>query len=166
MSNGASALSSAKDQGEAKLRRRTRCEFIAIFGSAAIIIALYFWSASSMGYFYRLNYRGHDYYDRLVDGFLSGHLSMAVSPAPELLKLADPYDPEANQPFRLNDASYYQGKYYLYFGLTPAVVLLLPWKLITAHHLAQYWASAFFCSLAYSATPGLLLRTRHVFFPQ
>ncbi|HKB90059.1 MAG TPA: hypothetical protein VKC60_06030 [Opitutaceae bacterium] len=166
MSNGASALSSAKDQGEAKLRRRTRCEFIAIFGSAAIIIALYFWTASSMGYFYRLNYRGHDYYDRLVDGFLSGHLSMAVSPAPELLKLADPYDPEANQPFRLNDASYYQGKYYLYFGLTPAVVLLLPWKLITGHHLAQYWASAFFCSVGYLATLGLIWRIRRVSFPQ
>jgi hypothetical protein len=54
----------------------------------------------------------------------------AHSPAPEISALPDPYDSVANGPYRLHDASFYKGRYYLYFGPVPAVVLFLPFSLL------------------------------------
>jgi hypothetical protein len=85
------------------------------------------------------------HYDYLVDGFLQGHTSLSVAPAPELLRLPDPYDPAQNGRWRLWDASLYQGKYYLYFGPTP-VLLLLPWRVLTGHHLPERLAVAAFAA--------------------
>ena len=49
---------------------------------------------------------------------------------PELLALDDPYDPAQNAPWRLHDASLYDGRYYLYFGPTPVVLVYLPLRLV------------------------------------
>jgi hypothetical protein len=62
-----------------------------------------------------------DYYSRLTDAFLHGQLNLRQGPAPEILSLPDPYDPEANARYRLHDASLYNGKYYLYWGPAPAI---------------------------------------------
>ena len=56
------------------------------------------------------------HYEYLAEGFLRGHTYLSVDPAPELSLLADPYDPSANEPYRLWDASLYQGRYYLITG--------------------------------------------------
>jgi hypothetical protein len=61
----------------------------------------------------------------MLDGFLAGHLYLPVQPDPRLFQLADLYDPIQNQPYRMHDASVYRGKYYLYFGPSPVLLLLL-----------------------------------------
>ena len=68
-----------------------------------------------------------DYFNLLVRGFRKGHLYLDRAPAPELAALKDPYDPAQNDRYRLADATYFQGRYYLYFGAAPAVVLLWPY---------------------------------------
>lgn len=70
-----------------------------------------------------------DYYNFLVQGWRSGHLSLSKAPHPAMQTLADPYDPAQNAPYRLADASYFQGKNYLYFGAAPALLLMLPYGL-------------------------------------
>src|ERR1035438_1360842 len=87
-----------------------------------------------------------EYYALLTDAFLAGQTSLLVQPAAELLALPDPYDPTANGRFRLHDASLYHGKYYLYFGPTPALVLFLPYKVLTGSHLPSSVAVALFCT--------------------
>ena len=84
-----------------------------------------------------LNWHGQtsEYYPLLTDAFLAGQTSLLVQPSAELLALPDPHDPVANARFRLHDASLYHGKYYLYFGPTPAIVLFLPYKVLTGSHL-------------------------------
>jgi len=65
-------------------------------------------------------------YDQLASSFDHGRLSLDLKPDPALLALANPYDPAARRDLNaLNDASLYQGKYYLYFGPVPALFLAI-----------------------------------------
>ena len=91
------------------------------------------------------------HYEYMVDGFLSGHLYLSLPPPKELLALPDPYDPTQNIRYRLWDVSLYQGKYYLYYGPTPALLLMLPWKVVTGHHLPQRLATGIFAVAGFAA---------------
>lgn len=75
------------------------------------------------------------YYSQLAEAFRYGQLSLLTQPPRELLALPDPYNPALNAPYRLHDVSLYRGRYYLYFGPAPALVLHLPWRLLTGSYL-------------------------------
>jgi hypothetical protein len=62
-----------------------------------------------------------DYLDRQADAFRSGHLYLALAPAPQLLKAVDPYD-SVNSRYWALDLSYYHGRYYTYWGPVPALI--------------------------------------------
>ena len=60
-------------------------------------------------------------YIDLGESFLQGQLALLEKPDPQLTVLPDPYDPaQRTAPYRW-DASYYEGKYYLYWGPVPAL---------------------------------------------
>jgi hypothetical protein len=105
---------------------------------------------------------GNEHYNLLVRGLLAGHTSLDLQPRPELLALDDPYDPIKNHQmdgvgrYCLHDAALFQGKYYLYFGVTPAVVLMAPYRLVTGSFLPTRVASLVF-ALGGMAWAGLLL---------
>jgi len=96
-----------------------------------------------------------EYYNLLVQGFRAGQLSLKKEVPPGLAKLADPYDPGAHLPYRALDLSYYKGKFYLYFGVTPAVVLFWPYAALTGHYLSQKDAGVIFCVVGFLASVGL-----------
>ncbi len=96
-----------------------------------------------------------EYYQLLTDAFLAGQTSLLVQPPAQLLALPDPYDPAANAYLRLHDASLYHGKYYLYFGPTPAIVLFLPYKILTGSHLPSRIAVALFCASGFACSCAL-----------
>jgi hypothetical protein len=123
--------------------RRTEWIWTAII--LAVAAWFYGWTATSAGSPLTSALQIDDLYNRLADGFLAGHLGFAELPPPELANLADPYDPAQNAPFqRFHDVSYYEGRYYLYFGPVPAVVLLAPFKALTGAHLPQNLAVVVF----------------------
>jgi len=99
-------------------------------------------------------------YNLLVRGFRAGQLSLKLNVPPGLQQLADPYDPTANALYRskygLHDLSYYQGRFYLYFGLTPALILLWPFVVLTGHYLLDKTAVVIFCAIGFLASAGLL----------
>jgi tetratricopeptide (TPR) repeat protein len=102
-----------------------------------------------------------NYYNLLVQGFRAGQLSLKKEVPPGFAQLADPYDPSANAvygvaPYRLHDLSYYKGRLYLYFGVTPAVILLWPFVVVTGHYLYSGQAAAFFCVMGFLAGAGVL----------
>jgi hypothetical protein len=103
------------------------------------------------------NWRGQtpEYYALLTDAFLAGQTSLLVQPPAELLALPNPYDPIRNAEYRLHDASLYRGKYYLYFGPTPALVLFLPFKVLTGSHLPSRVAVALFCAGGFACSCAL-----------
>ena len=136
----------------------------------AAIIAVFFASAHS-GLLELLGGRAaNSYYNLLVEGFQAGQLSLKQEPPPALAQLADPYDPVANHPYRTpptlaDDLSYYRGRFYLYFGITPALLLFWPWTAITGHQLLHREAAALFCSVGFLATAALLGAIRRRTFP-
>lgn len=126
----------------------------------------YFWTATSAGSPQLTGLAKDDLYNRLAEGFLSGRLGFLEAPNPALAQLTDPWDPAQNGPLRqFHDVSYYQGRYYLYFGAAPALLLLAPWKALTGTYLAQNAAVAVFALLGAAAGILLLLQLRRRHFP-
>ncbi len=93
----------------------------------ALVALTYFWFATAATL--QVQPGGH-FYELLGDAFLAGQLHLPVTPNPELLALPDPYDPGQNEPYRLQDASLYEGRYYLYWGPVPGLAHAL-WKGLT-----------------------------------
>ena len=85
------------------------------------------------------------WYNVLSDALLKGKLYFLEEFNPQILKLKDPYEPHLNAPLnRFNDMSLYKGKYYMYFGVVPAILLFIPYRLITCHILPERAAIIFF----------------------
>jgi len=111
------------------------------------------------------------YYNQLVEAFQAGRVSLLKPVPPGLAQLADPYDPVANYPYRMpptlaDDLSYYQGKFYLYFGPAPVLLLLWPWAALTGRFLYHSTAVLGFCSLGFLTAAGLLRAVWRRYFPE
>lgn len=134
---------------------------VAVLG---LIVCFYTWTArpEHLGNFFTGGDNG--YYNLLTRGFLKGHLAMDLEADPFLATLKNPYDLAQRAGHGLHDASYYKGKYYLYFGVTPALVLFLPFRLITGVYLDEGAASLFFASLGLLTMVGLLTAVRVRYF--
>jgi hypothetical protein len=127
----------------------------------ALAGVFYLWTATSAANPLTFQLQKDDLYNRLVDGFLAGEAGLRERPNPAIARLADPWDPAQNGPLRqFHDVSYYKGRYYLYFGVTPAVTLLVPWRLLTGTHLGENMAAAVH-ALAAAAAMMLILRRLH-----
>ncbi len=100
----------------------SRSIFLPVFAALASVLLVYTWFITA-GRWTRWR-ETSDYYDQLARAFHKGQLSLEVQPDPALLALPNPYDPKARKgvPF-VNDASLYKGRYYLYWGPVPALVL-------------------------------------------
>jgi hypothetical protein len=147
-------------------RQKNLRRALVVIASCAVVW-LYFWIARPAISQLLGNHSAKTaYYNRLVDGFRSGHLYLAGDPAPEMATLKNPYDPLENGPYRLHDATYYKGKYYLYFGPTPALVLFWPYVAITGEYLWHRQAVAIFSSAAFLISVGLLCAIRRRYFPR
>jgi tetratricopeptide (TPR) repeat protein len=137
---------------------------------AAAVLLFYGWTtAISVGEWGK---DGSAYnYNLLVRGFRSGHLTLAKAVPPQLARLKDPFDPDANlvyrlAPYGLHDMSYFEGKLYLYFGVTPVFLLFWPWFALTGHYLVHKYAVAIFCSAGFLATAGLVRALGRRYFPE
>jgi hypothetical protein len=129
-----------------------------------VIIAGYSWVTYPAVAQYGLLEPSQQHFNQLLAGFKSGQLSLKEAPSPELAKLADPYDPVQNAPYRLHDASYYHGKFYIYFGVTPVLVLFWPFLALTGHYLSQKYAVVIFCSVGFLIGAALVWQIRRRYF--
>ena len=101
---------------------------------AALLLPIgwfYFWTAVPEWRPGLIAKTNSSYYNLLTRGFLKGHLSLDLPADPFLATLRNPSDPIERGNHGLHDASYYQGKYYIYFGVTPVLLLFLPFRLLT-----------------------------------
>lgn len=148
-----------------------------------LVLAYYIWSAASNGVplvsritddYYKTirsdeiepgNRQHYGYYNLMTDAFLAGKLSLLISPARDLLELPDPYNPETNAPYRLHDVSLYKGRYYLYFGPVPALLLFLPFRLLPFGQITEPFATALFGFGAFLFSALILVRLARRFTP-
>ena len=81
-------------------------------------------------------------YNHLANAFIAGRVSIDLPVAETLRQLENPYDRnnrvyvmrEAREHYYM-DYAYYKGQYYSYFGPLPALLLFVPFKLLTGHDL-------------------------------
>ena len=66
---------------------------------------------------------------------------------------------------RAHDASYYDGHYYLYFGIAPVILLYAPWRLLTGTYLAEGVGTGVFCGVGFVLAALFYLRCKRRFFP-
>src|SRR3954471_136744 len=96
--------------------RRPKIELLGILAAGLIVLAFDVWTVRSSGDPWHFGRKQNDYYNLLLDGWTSGQLSLKVDVPEALLNLRDPYDPQLRPAgVGLHDASFYRGKYYLYF---------------------------------------------------
>ena len=108
---------------------------------------------------------GHDldgFYNYLGQAFARGHIYLPIEPTPQLLALANPYDPSVDNSIRRQDMVLFRGKYYLYFGATPAVLLFTPWRMVTGHDLPENFAAFLLGFGGFLFATAALLRVFHL----
>ena len=91
----------------------------------------------------------HKQYQELAEVMAEGHVDLNAEPSEGLLYAENPYDTiylQANGIDYMADYAYYDGKYYVYFGVVPELLLYLPVYLLTGHHMPNYVAVfLFYC---------------------
>ncbi len=70
----------------------------------------------------------YNYYSELAKGFRSGNLYLPETPSPALLAMENPYDTALRKQMDIEDfpwdVTLYKGRFYIYWGPTPAFLLL------------------------------------------
>ena len=136
----------------------------------AAVVALFAWMAAASVTELTGWSAADNHYNLLVRGFQQGQLSLDKPVPAQLAKLPDPYDPIANERYRrgfgLHDMSYYRGRMYLYFGVTPALLLFWPWAALTGHYLFHHHAVAVFCAAGFLATAAVFRALWQRYFPE
>jgi hypothetical protein len=128
----------------------------ALLLATGVLLIFYSWTASAglpMGFGESLD----GPYNLLTQALLRGQLHLAIEPRPELFEMVDPYEPSRNAPFRFHDASLYQGRYYLYFGVVPVLLAFAPWRVVGLGDLPEPAAAVAF-GLGGFVFSALLLR--------
>jgi tetratricopeptide (TPR) repeat protein len=139
--------------------------------ACAVVVGVYAFAARS-GPLERMSPKPADtYYNLLVRGFQAGRLSLDKAVPPGLAQLPDPYDPAANSPYRaaphgLHDMSYYRGQLYLYFGVTPALILFWPFAAASGYYLLHRQAAAIFCALGFLLGAAVLRGLHRRYFAE
>ena len=105
------------------------------------------------------------YHDLQADGFLRGQLSLPLEPAPELLKAKNPYD-SVNMRYWSLDASYYKGKYYIYWGPVPALVqAAAKWLWHVRKPVGDQYVTLFFLCVGFLCGALVIRRMARRLFP-
>lgn len=107
-------------------------------------------------------------YELLAESFLEGHLYIDYDDIdPKLLALDNPYDPDAREAADVSfhwDHAFYNGRYYMYFGVVPVFLLFLPYRFITGMSLTTYHATQIFAALFICGVFSLFYMLGKAFF--
>jgi len=106
------------------------------------------------------------YYGMLGEAFTQGITYLQIEPARELSDLPNPYSPAARASLGLEgiaNLSYYQGRYYLYWGPAPAVALAML-KILGAPIFTDSVVVFVAISFIFLFSALIIFRLKHVYF--
>lgn len=94
---------------------------------------------------------GHrNQYERMAESILDGHIDLYYDEEDTLATLDNPYDPnerDAAGVYYHWDHAYYEGHYYMYFGVVPVFLAFLPYRVITGTALTTFHATQLFVAV-------------------
>ena len=92
------------------------------------------------------------YYTALSEGFLHGRLDMPFERDPRWNQVTNAYDQKSRAKLGLEwemwDASYYKGRFYLYFSPLPVLLFHIPYRLISGEYPVDPLVAVFACTWA------------------
>ena len=133
-------------------------QWAAVIVVAVTVGSYYLWSVRAAGDKFYWGYDLGGYYNYLGRAFAHGRLHLPIQPSRELLALANPWDPAVPDSYKMQDMAFFNGRYYLYHGAGPAVILFTPWRLLTGHDLPENFALFLLCFGGFLFSCGTLLR--------
>lgn len=125
---------------------------------AVAVGAYYLWDLRAAGYRFDWGQSQSGYYNYLGRAFAHGRLALPIQPSPQLLAAPNPWDPAVDESYKMHDMALFNGRYYLYHGPGPAVLLFTPWLLITGHDLPERFALFLLCFGGFGFSCGVLIR--------
>lgn len=90
-------------------------------------------------------------YELMAEAILDGRIDFDYNDDDALSQLENPYDPEERQAAGVYyhwDHAYYNGHYYMYFGIVPVFLVFLPYRILTGTALTTYHATQIFAAVA------------------
>lgn len=108
-------------------------------------------------------------YEIAAESLLDGHLYLNYDVDERLLEMDNPYDPAAREELGVEyhfDHAFYNGHYYMYFGVVPVFLLFLPFRLITGTALTTYHATQIFVAIFIFGVFRLLFFLSKKFFKE
>jgi hypothetical protein len=117
----------------------------------AIVIAACTLPMSLVPYWNGENPEWRNQYELMADAILEGHVDLQYGDDAELAQLENPYDPVARSEAGVTyhwDHAYYNGHYYMYFGVVPVFLVFLPYRVLTGSSLTTYHGTQIFVALA------------------
>lgn len=108
-------------------------------------------------------------YEVMTESILEGHLYIDYGDGTEadLLKLQNPYSPYQRKAAGVLyhwDHAFYNGHYYMCFGIVPVFLLFLPFRVLTGFSLTTYHATQVFAALFICGTFALFYMLARKFF--
>ena len=134
------------------------------YASLLAVLAAYAWFASGGSFEFRRTSWERDagagaterFYAALGEGFLRGQLDMPYARDARWDSVVNAYDFKERQRVGLEwemwDASFYNGKFYVYFSPVPVLLLYLPFRLLVGGYPADNLAAVVFCAWAFLAS--------------
>lgn len=110
----------------------------------------------------------HAQYQQLAEAMAEGRLSLLEEPYDDLKEMDNPYDPNLRTRDGVSfqwDTAYYEGRYFVYFGVLPELLLYLPMYLLTGEHMENWMATAIMTLLLVTGLTALLHRVVRRYFP-
>ena len=131
--------------------------------AAMLIFTAFFGVAAGNANFDGNTSEHHNQYAELADALIKKQLWLDREVPQELIDMENPYDRTEREKVMKAagkssawDTAYYDGHYYVYFGVVPAVLVFVPYKLITGSDLYNARAVMFFMFFAVTGVFALI----------
>lgn len=147
-----------------KLSRKSRLQWIIVALFVIIESVLFGRFVMANTAYVDMKWSHHNQYQELAQAMAHGHFYLDEEPTDTLKNMENPYDSKArdiamskNGDTFLWDHAYYDGKYYVYFGVVPELVFYLPYYLITHENFKTVWG-IIICGIIFIAGISQLIR--------
>lgn len=111
---------------------------------------------------------GHrNQYELMAEAILDGRIDFAYGDESGLETLQNPYDPDERKEAGVKyhwDHAYYDGHYYMYFGIVPVFLAFLPYRIITGTALTTFHATQLFTAVIIAGFFSLFWLLSKLFF--
>lgn len=134
-----------------------------------ILIAVSLWAMDLCPIWNGVIPNHRDQYEKIAEALLKGQLHFDYDVEEDLLNMDNPYDPDEREKIGVDvhwDHAYYNGHYYMYFGIVPVLMLFIPFRVLFGRPLLTFHATQFYTAFIILGFFFLLRFLKDKFYPK